>query len=184
MTERERYDALVRELIGPDMQAEGFKRLSNRFSRRLPGAWQIVDFQASQFGSRDEVSFTINLAVALDDLRRADATWTERKPPPEYKAHLRQRIGELIFGRDHWWDFDDATDANALAQELIKAIREVGLPWLDARGGLDRTLALIASKPTELGWHDLRALPKLLSDAGRQAAGDAVQAEAARRGSP
>ena len=104
MTERERYDVMVRELVGPDLKAEGFKRLSNRFSRRHPGAWQIIDFQANRFGSRGEVSFTINVAVALDDLRRRDATWTERKPPSECEAHLRERLGELIYGRDHWWD--------------------------------------------------------------------------------
>ena len=65
MTERERCDAMVRDVIGPELKAAGFRRARNRFARRVDGGWQVIDFQASQFGSRDQVSFTINLGTAL-----------------------------------------------------------------------------------------------------------------------
>ena len=127
------------------------------------------------------VSFAINLGSALEGLpKRSD--WNEKRPPSEAAAHLRARLGELIYGRDHWWEFDGMTVENAIARELIAALREVGLPWLDARTGLDRVLDLITTKPDELGWHDLRALPKLLAEAGQEDAADAVQPQAALRG--
>lgn len=183
MTAREKYDHMVREIIAPHLKQEGFRRARNRFARWGDDAWQIIDFQASQWGSRDGVSFTINLGVAVEGLPKR-SSWDEKRPPSEAAAHLRARIGELIDGRDHWWDFDDTTDENALAEALMGEIREVGFPWLEARRGLDRLLSLIATEPEELGWHDLRVLPNLLSAARHKAAAEAVRAETARRGSP
>jgi hypothetical protein len=109
------------------------------------------------------------------------SNWDEKKPPPEAAAHLRQRIGELLDGHDQWWDFDAATDAPSLAGEVLAILRRVGLPWLEARSGLERVLQLISGRPEELGWHDLRMLPKLLADAGHVDASEAVVAEAKRR---
>ncbi|MEA2313050.1 MAG: hypothetical protein QOE28_3018 [Solirubrobacteraceae bacterium] len=65
MSARERYDAMIGERIGPELRALGFRRSRNRFGRLGENTWQVVDFQASQFGSRDGVRFTINLGVAL-----------------------------------------------------------------------------------------------------------------------
>ena len=126
------------------------------------------------------MSFTINLGSAVEGLPKL-SNWDETKPPPEVAAHLRQRIGDLLDGRDHWWDFDAATDPEPLAKEVLAILGRVGLPWLEARSGLDRVLVLISGRPEELGWHDLRMLPKLLADAGRVDASDAVVAEAKRR---
>jgi hypothetical protein len=132
---REGYDEMIRLRVAPELKNLGFRRLRNRFVRRVGRSWQIIDFQASQFGSRDDVSFTINLAVALDELPRAAGTWDATKPPSEYHAQLRERIGNLMeAGEDHWWPLDESTDAAqlALADELIGIVRRVGLPWLES----------------------------------------------------
>jgi hypothetical protein len=54
---------------------------------------------------------------------------------------------------------DAGTDPAALAAELLAALRRVGIPWLEARAGLERALCLISEKPQELGWHDLAQAP-------------------------
>jgi hypothetical protein len=183
VTARESYDDMIRSVIAPELKATGFKRARNRFVRWEGDGWQIIDFQASQWGDRDAVRFTINLATAVDGLPKRSA-WDDKKPPPEYAAHLRQRIGGLLDGTDHWWDFGRGTDPEALGDEILSTVRRVGLPWLATRSGMRQVLDLIAREPDALGWHDLRALPKLLADSGHLDAAKAVEAEAARRGSP
>ncbi len=183
MTAREQYDEMIRSRLGPQLKKESFKRVRNHFARWGGGGWQIIDFQASQWGSRDAVSFTINLACALDGLAKR-SEWDEKKSPSEAAAHLRERIGVLLDdGRDRWWDFDAATDPEALAGELMMVLRRVGLPWLEARADLGRVLTLVSCHPERLGWHDLRILPKLLAEAGHAEASKAVAREAERRGS-
>jgi hypothetical protein len=144
--------------------------------------WQIIDLQASQCGSRDDVRFTTNLASAIEGLAKS-SNWDEKKAPSEAAAHLRERIVNLLADRDVWWDMDAGTEQAALAAELLAGLRRVGIPWLEARAGLERVLSLNAEKPQELGWHDLRKLPTLLTDAGHEDAAPAVRAEAERRGS-
>ncbi len=180
MTARERYDAMVRRRIGSELKQHGFRRLRNRFARWTGTGWQIIDFQASDFGDRDDVRFTVNLATAVDGLRRRSA-WDERRPPTESNAHLRDRLGFLVDGRDVWWTLDRSTDAETLADELLVLLLEHALPWLEARSSLEDVLQLATSRPEALGWPDLRGLPKLLEDAGHGAAAAAVEREASRR---
>ena len=183
MTERERYDDMIRTVVAAELKPEGFKRTRNRFSRWRNDGWQIIDFQASQWGSRDGVRFTINLGTAVAGLPKL-TPWDDEKAPPEDAAHLRQRIGDLLDGRDRWWSFDATTDATALAGELLTVLRRVGMPWLDARSELDQVLDLISQHPEALSWHDLRLLPRLLAESGHDDAAAAVEAEAERRGRP
>ena len=132
-------------------------------------------------GSRDGVRFTINLGSAVEGLPKL-TSWDDKKAPPEAAAHLRQRIGELLDGHDRWWRFDETTDSTALADEVLTALRRVGLPWLDARSGLEQVLDLISRDPEALSWHDIRTLPRLLAESGHVDASEAVEAEGGRRG--
>ena len=66
MTAREKYDSMIRDDLGPWLRERGFKKQRNRFRRVDASGWQVVDFQASQWGSRDDVRFTINLCVGGD----------------------------------------------------------------------------------------------------------------------
>jgi hypothetical protein len=174
---------MIRRVMWPELKRARFRRARNRFSRWVGDGWEIIDFQASSWGSRDDVRFTINLGTALVALRQF-TPWDEKNPPPESSAHLRERIGVLLAGRDVWWDVGPTTDVDAVAADMLRLLREIGIPWLDARCGLDRVLDLVSAQPEELGWHDLRMLPNLLREAGNAHAADAVLAEATRRGSP
>ena len=95
MTPRRHYDEMIRSVVGPELKREGFKRIRNRFARWSGGGWQIIDFQASAWGSRDEVRFTINLASAVEGLPKRSA-WDETTPPPEHGAHLRRRTDDRV----------------------------------------------------------------------------------------
>jgi hypothetical protein len=141
-TVRESYDEMLKTTIGPSMRARSFTKARNAFRRWSGRAWQIVDFQASQFGSRNDVSFTINLGLAYPELRTDEDAWAEGRAPSIGSAHVQERIGRLMpGGEDHWWAVTADTSLAALAADLLDLIATVAVPWLDARGDLDRTLA-------------------------------------------
>jgi hypothetical protein len=100
------------------LRERGFRKRRNRFRRADETGWEIVDFQASQWGSRDNVRFTINLQVGVP-----------------------QRLGALIAdGEDRWWSGDADTDVVQLTEELRTLLADHALPWLEERSSLEQLL--------------------------------------------
>jgi uncharacterized protein DUF4304 len=166
VTAREKYDAMLRDEVGPWLRARGFKKRRNRFRRADDDGWQVVDFQASQWGSRDDVRFTINLWVGVPEL--AD---TERD------AQVQERVGLLLpGGQDHWWSLDAGTDATALADELRHVLQERCLPWLEGRRSLDHLMDIARSTPDEFPRYALGRFRMLLEQSGLEALASEVPA--------
>lgn len=173
MTARERYDAMVREEIRPLLAPLGFRKRRNRFVREDEAGWRAIDFQASAWGSRDKVKFTINLAVHVGELG------TRRGA-----EHVHERIGSLLDpSGDRWWPLEATTDTAALGAELRELLEGLGLPWLEARGTLDRLLALARTDPEDFPGHTLGRFAALLEDTGRDAlAAEVLAIRASLRG--
>ena len=171
-TSRDIYDEMIRDGIAPALRAVGFRKIRNRFARRVSTSWQIIDFQASQFGSLDEVRFTVNLAVAYFSAGgTAISKPSPDKPPPEHKADVRLRIGSLTPGQqDLWWDVQRGTDVPALAQEVSMLLTSKGLPWLESRGTIDRLVSLVTKDQESLRAGELIFIEKALRNAGEVAA--------------
>jgi Domain of unknown function (DUF4304) len=130
-------------MVGPWLRARGFKKRRNRFRRADDDGWQVVDFQASQWGHSDDVRLTINLWVGVKELAAADSG-----------SEVEVRVGRLLpGGKDRWWELDASTDAAALAEELCRMLRERCLPWLDARRSLDDLMALARTEPEDFPRH-------------------------------
>jgi hypothetical protein len=147
---------MIRDEIGPWLRERGFRKRRNRFRRLDRAGWQVVDFQASAWGSSDDVRFTINLWVGVTELEIAEAG-----------AQVEQRVGALLpGGEDHWWPLDADTDTAALASELRAVLAERCLPWLDARRSLDRLMALARDAPDDFPRYALGRFQMLLTRAG------------------
>ena len=156
MTAREKYDAMLRDDVRPWLGERGFRKRRNRFRRIDDQGWQVVDFQASQWGSRDHVQFTINLWVGVSELEEVDA-----------EAQLQLRVGELLpGGEDHWWSVDAATQTMALAAELRDVLETRCLPWFDARCSLEDLMAIARDSPDDFPRHALGRFRILLGRAG------------------
>ncbi len=155
---RERYDAMVREEIGPWLRQRGFRKRRNRFRRADESGWQVVDFQASQWGSRDDVRFTVNLWVGVPELAEGESA---------DDAHIETRIDALTdSGQDRWWAVDVETDVAELGEDLRTLLAERGLPWLDARSSLQRLVLLARQQPDDFPRHLLGRFEILLARAG------------------
>jgi hypothetical protein len=149
---------MLRDEVGPWLRDRGFRKKRNRFTRSGDAGWQVVDFQASQFGSRTETSFTINLWVGAPELTRGELGGDEQ---------IFERIGHLTdSGEDLWWKVKERTDTGKLAEELNQLLGERGLPWLEERDRLDKLLSVARSRPADFPSHLLERFSMLLAEAG------------------
>ena len=170
MSARARYDLMISEAIQPVLRAAGFKKKRNTFVRELDGARQSLEFQASQFGSRDDVKFTINLGI---DYAELDDPW-----------QLRVRIGRLLQGgEDVWWGFDDTTDVSELAAELVHVINGARA-WFDELATFGQAESVLKRRPDLLDIGSLDRLAVLCRRAGFDELASVARAEADRRRRP
>jgi hypothetical protein len=139
-TTQDHYTVLIRDHISPALRQLGLKGSGGTYL--LPDAthWAIIGFQRSIYGDRHETKFTINLTVVgRDDWGSARTTQPHlpKRPAPGtfYGNWLWQRrIGELMPSpHDYWWHFTPRTDLDALAADVIAAIRSYGLPAMRER---------------------------------------------------
>jgi len=143
-TAPERFAAWLSTDIAPVLRERGFTKSRSTFHRRAPAGWGVVDFQKSQWGSKLETRFTINLAVALDRLTTARGDDPSRKPL-ENRSHWRCRIGRALGVEDRWWSVTEATDLRPLTDEVLADLARV-LPLIDER--LDDAGFLAAAEAT------------------------------------
>ena len=157
---------MLRDNVGPWLRARGFRKRRNRFRRADDDGWQVVDFQASQWGSRDEVRFTINLWVGVAELADTQAD-----------AQVQERVGRLLpGGEDHWWSLDAATNTTTLADELRQVLQERCLPWLEARRSLDHLMDIARTTPDQFPQFALGRFRMLLEHSGLEALASEVPA--------
>jgi hypothetical protein len=69
-------------------------------------------------------------------------------------------------GEDRWWAIDSSTDLDRIADEVLRALEAEGLPWLDARAGLDKLMTLARTNPEQFPRYLLGRFKMLLADAG------------------
>lgn len=149
---------MIRDEVASWLRERGFRKRRNQFRRADDQGWQVVDFQASQWGSRDDVRFTINLWVGVRELEAV-----------EPHAQVQQRVGALLpGGQDHWWSLDRSTDTSALAADLRGVLASVCLPWLEARRTLDQLMGMARDSQDDFPSHLLGRFQILLERAGRE----------------
>jgi hypothetical protein len=142
MRAQEAFEEMLAEHIWPALKDKGFKRSKSTFHRPIDENWEVVNLQRSYYSDRDEVRFTVNVAVGIERLREGALTWADDKRPPEYKCHFRERLGILLSGRDTWWSVTPDTNTAELAGSVLLAVERYGLPWLEARSTHERLRSL------------------------------------------
>jgi hypothetical protein len=139
-TATDKVAAMLKQRVAPELRAMGFKGSGQNYHLPVPGHFALLGFQKARFGTRHDVMFTVNLlACSHADwaaLAQTKPYYGEKPiagamyPPPVWG----QRIGFLMPDpHDHWWHVLDDTDSGALAEEVIDALREYGVPALRAQ---------------------------------------------------
>ena len=184
MTAQEAFAAMVAGHIAPVLQGEGFTQTGDTVFHRTAGRnWEVVQFEPSKVAIADRLKFTVRLAVAIDRLRGEDPQWRDGLRPAEHECHFAKRLGQLLAGRDVFWDVRPDTDVAALGDTLNVALRRYGLPWLEERSDDERLRDLCLANLSAVPWWELRPLRELIEQLGPDEARSALEDELRRRAS-
>jgi hypothetical protein len=137
----ETIDAVI-EPLRPLMKQHGFAKSGRTWRRRRDACVHLVNVQANKWNSAAEGSFTVNLAVYFPVLAEIVGTFPVRQTPAEMDCQLRERIGFLMPGaNDFWWEVRPGSPMLQIADEVVSAVKTLGLPWLEAHATLEAVLA-------------------------------------------
>ncbi len=181
MTPKEAFAALLREHIAPTLAAEGFQRAHETFHRPVARNWEVINVEHSRVSGGDHIKLSAHLAVGIDRLRGTGYDWADGSRPSEGNCHFGVRLGQLLTGRNVWWDLRPDTDVTMLGETLIDAIRLYGLPWLEARSSDERLRNTYLAQLDSVAWWELRPLRELVEQLGPNEAREALAAELRRR---
>jgi uncharacterized protein DUF4304 len=118
------------------LRSLGLKGSGQSYEIRSDRYWALVGFQKSVASSADAVTFTVNLQVhSRDAWARA---YDERpsigaKPSANTLVGVEgtwwSRIGKLLpDASDRWWRIESGSPIEPVADEVITALRDYGLP--------------------------------------------------------
>ena len=132
---------MMRAQIAPALRSLGLKGSGQSYAIPSDDYWALVGFQKSGASSAAAVKFTVNLQVQPRDAwARAynERPWMGVKPSPNTIAGVEggwwSRIGQLLpDAEDHWWWIEPDRPTEPVADEVIAAIRDYGLPEMRRR---------------------------------------------------
>ena len=162
--------------VAPLMKEHGFRKRRHCFNRWTDdGIVHVLDFQMGPYepippnlseADKEEYVefrtrifgrfsfyglFTVNLGVHIPELEDVSLS---RRPPstfiPEYRCHVRTRLGELSEGKDAWWGLDvPVAELGSLMTDLIRAH---AIPFFDLFPTRDALVAQSETEPTSVPW--------------------------------
>jgi hypothetical protein len=142
LTAQDAYKVLIRDSIAPRLRELGFKGSGREFWLSSESFWAGIGFQASAWSDKSAVQFTVNIQVVEKDrwaelvASRPDRHYPQRPAAnSSYSSHVAwvTRIGELMDGQDHWWSTRGVVNLAALAEEVVREIRDRALPEMRLR---------------------------------------------------
>ena len=112
------FETCYKEIVEPLLTAHGFIKWSTRGFVRLNSldVLEWVNFQKERSGSK---TFTVNVHLLPLYV-----------PQELMQTEFRVRLGELICGRDVWWDFADEKIARISFNNVTRAIEKFVFSWL------------------------------------------------------
>ena len=147
----------VSQWLKPRLADFKWRRMSPHFIRERGTLVHGIHFQASQFGSADSGTFTINLMVTEPRLYQA---WCRRSLPANPATALfpvNLRIGHMDSKPlDHWWEITANTnisEVEAEVFELLQKAEEDFFPQFTSLEVMIERLRTTGALPGVLGGH-------------------------------
>lgn len=125
-------NTILRLGLAPALRQAGYKRRAHTFRQALPdGVWRVINVQGSEGDVGTVSQLTLNLGIHYPLAHAVKGQPPLTMPPKEWDCQLRRRIGRIMPAPfDLWWHFDEQSDLQALAAEVVATWREYGEPWL------------------------------------------------------
>ena len=130
---------MLREQVAPRLRELGFKGSGQAYTLPSDTHWAIMGFQKSKWSDAESLEFTANVTVAerakWEEERQA-RPYLPAKPSPNthYGDYIwQERIGTLRpTGGDQWWRVRAGMKTDALAADVVAAVRDYALPAMRA----------------------------------------------------
>jgi hypothetical protein len=109
------------------------------WNREYPGFIDVVDLQISK--SKD--MFTINVGVADKFVLHSCWNIDAETLVDEQSCTVRARLGELLYGKDVWWNLPD----HESIKEAVSAIQAVAVPFFQFHHNIDHMIETLEKDP-------------------------------------
>ncbi len=116
------------------LKQKGFVKFkSNSFLRRNQlEVLEYIDIQKERYGSK---TFTVNYALT-----------SLYVPHSFFSFDISERLGNLICGKDIWWDYSNELAAEESFNNIIEAIDSFLLPWFAEKDTADAIKDMLLSE--------------------------------------
>ena len=125
--------------IGHVLEKYQFYRNGSIWNRDYADFVDVIDLQMSK--SKD--MFAINAGVADRFVARACWGIDRSVMVEEPSCTVRARLGELLHGRDVWWNLSDDDGI----EEVMADVHDVAIPFLQANHSIDHMIETLESDP-------------------------------------
>ena len=125
------FDKVIKDCFHKTLKPLGFKKKGNNFYLPLSGLGQIINIQKSMYGTKTEISFTINTGIFIPEYFLAAYTYETEIPdyPTEPSCAVRQRIGQLRGENDKWYEINENTNEQTLLAQMQENLDDFILPY-------------------------------------------------------
>ncbi|OWW00224.1 DUF4304 domain-containing protein [Rhizobium sp. R693] len=143
-------DEVIKHGFADLLKAHGFKKSGRNWHRADGENWLIVNVQASSSNSGENGKFVVNLGVYAAAVAALAGEVAILGKPKEYNATIRERLGSLAYGEDHWWAIESDSSLDLISADLVEKMLSVGLPWLDTHRDISHLAAALQNSPSLL----------------------------------
>jgi Domain of unknown function (DUF4304) len=127
----EYIEQVVATGVAPYLKTLGFSRRGRRFLLADGLSTANVTVQASRWNTPSCTRFTLNLGRYFEAIERKMPIVLE--PSKQRPHHIGSRIGDLLPTRgDHWWSSSKDEDIPVVTSEVVAALRDYGMPYLES----------------------------------------------------
>lgn len=128
----------MRDHVAPGLRSLGFKGSGQAYQLPSESHWALLGFQKGPASDARAIVFTANLQVVLRsrwEAERHGRSWMPERPTATtgWPFAWWVRLGELIPGGDEiWWEVSAGKDTTQLADAILWAVEDYGLPAMRA----------------------------------------------------
>lgn len=123
---QEMYKSIL-SYIEDFLKRQTFVKKGDTFYHFSSDNWGLINIQKEQLSQSREIRFTINLGICSNSIRAFFDNNINIKPKIE-ECHWRQRIGILLYNKDHWWFINDNSRIDQIVSEVKSALNEYAIP--------------------------------------------------------
>ncbi|MFI1770305.1 DUF4304 domain-containing protein [Thalassobellus citreus] len=159
MNAQEKFEHLVINFFKPIFKENGFRIPALNFYKDCGEFRKIVQIQKSQFNSKTDLKFTMNIGIFDKLINEKISRFGIIKTPKPHDCALAKRIGKLLPEKlDKWYEINSKTSLEKLQLELESDLNNYLFPYLNKFEIIENVVSeykeekdpFIISKPIDL----------------------------------